>query len=269
MSRTDYWIAAGHCPFRLPLMVTEIGETSHRSGHRTVRQPSRIMALELVLRGQLRLEQDGRSSLIGAGEAAVLKRGVDHAYAAVGGAHRKVYVGIAGTLAEELTAALPDRVRLRAPASAAARFAALRRLFRAQPADWMVTASRLAYGLLTELAVSAQAEQGARELHPAVARALPLLRAGEARRVRMGQLARAVGVSAAHLHRLFRAELDTTPQRYAREAAMRRAQAELTGGERPCAEIARRLGYDDPLYFSAVFRRVVGESPTSYRRRHR
>src|SRR5471030_705711 len=111
MSRHDYWIAAGHCPFRLPLMVTEIGETSLLIGHRTVRQPSRIMAIELVLRGQLHLEQDGRTSLIGAGEAAVLKRGVDHAYAAVGEAHHKVYLGLAGTLAEEATAALPDRIR--------------------------------------------------------------------------------------------------------------------------------------------------------------
>ncbi len=31
------------------------------------------------------------------------------------------------------------------------------------------------------------------------------------------------------------------------------------------AEIARRVGYEDPLYFSKVFRRHVGMSPSRYR----
>jgi AraC-like DNA-binding protein len=33
------------------------------------------------------------------------------------------------------------------------------------------------------------------------------------------------------------------------------------------AEIARRVGYEDPLYFSKVFRRRVGTSPSHYRRK--
>ena len=31
------------------------------------------------------------------------------------------------------------------------------------------------------------------------------------------------------------------------------------------AEVARRVGYDDPLYFSKVFRRAMGKSPRDYR----
>lgn len=33
----------------------------------------------------------------------------------------------------------------------------------------------------------------------------------------------------------------------------------------PVREIARRLGYADPYYFSRAFRKTVGTSPTAYR----
>jgi len=33
------------------------------------------------------------------------------------------------------------------------------------------------------------------------------------------------------------------------------------------ATIARQVGYDDPLYFSRIFRRVHGVSPSEYRNR--
>jgi AraC-like DNA-binding protein len=32
-------------------------------------------------------------------------------------------------------------------------------------------------------------------------------------------------------------------------------------------EIAQRVGYDDPLYFSRAFKRRYGESPSAYRER--
>jgi AraC-like DNA-binding protein len=50
---------------------------------------------------------------------------------------------------------------------------------------------------------------------------------------------------------------------------MRRARRLLAETDLPVREIATRLGYEDPLYFSRVFRKVVGLPATAYRERHR
>jgi AraC-like DNA-binding protein len=83
----------------------------------------------------------------------------------------------------------------------------------------------------------------------------------------MSSLARIAEVSPAHLHRLFRAEFNTTPQQYRLRFAMRQAQLHLLNSTRTCREIATDLGFA-PLYFSTAFRRVVGVSPSEFRRRH-
>ena len=33
----------------------------------------------------------------------------------------------------------------------------------------------------------------------------------------------------------------------------------------PVAEVAQRFGFDDPYYFSRVFRKITGVSPSHYR----
>jgi two-component system response regulator YesN len=35
----------------------------------------------------------------------------------------------------------------------------------------------------------------------------------------------------------------------------------------PIAEIAPAVGFDDPLYFSRLFRKYTGQSPTAYRKK--
>ena len=104
---------------------------------------------------------------------------------------------------------------------------------------------------------------------PAVAAALRILETSGARDLDIRQVARAVGTSVSHLHRLFKEALGTSPLRYAREHLMAQAREALSGTSLPCQEIARRLGYDDPLYFSAVFKRFAGVSPREYRKRCR
>ena len=46
---------------------------------------------------------------------------------------------------------------------------------------------------------------------------------------------------------------------------MERACYLLDTYDQPVAEIARGLGYEDPYYFSRLFRKVMGMSPTRYR----
>jgi AraC-like DNA-binding protein len=46
---------------------------------------------------------------------------------------------------------------------------------------------------------------------------------------------------------------------------MREARRLLAGTSQPIAQIARQVGYDDPLYFSRAFREMIGQSPMDYR----
>lgn len=47
---------------------------------------------------------------------------------------------------------------------------------------------------------------------------------------------------------------------------MEEAKKRLLQSERPIAEIALEVGYDDPYYFSHCFKKIVGKSPMEYRK---
>jgi len=48
-----------------------------------------------------------------------------------------------------------------------------------------------------------------------------------------------------------------------------RAQALLAGTDQPIADISQQVGFCDQSYFGMVFRRIVGVTPVTYRRRVR
>jgi len=74
-----------------------------------------------------------------------------------------------------------------------------------------------------------------------------------------------VGLSASHLRSLFAAELGVSPIAALQTQRTREARRLLAGGSLTVKEIARQVGYEDPLYFSRAFRKRVGMSPMEYR----
>lgn len=88
--------------------------------------------------------------------------------------------------------------------------------------------------------------------------------------VSLEDVARAVGRSPSSISHVFRDRLGTTYKATLIEARLRRAEAVLRKG--PGATVKEACycaGYDDPAYFSRLYRRVRGESPSAYRRRWR
>jgi AraC family transcriptional regulator of arabinose operon len=81
----------------------------------------------------------------------------------------------------------------------------------------------------------------------------------------VGDIARAVGCSASHLAHRFKQELGQGPIAFRDNLRMQRAAELLRTTGMPVATIAAEIGYADPLYFSRVFRKQRGESPTSFR----
>lgn len=82
-------------------------------------------------------------------------------------------------------------------------------------------------------------------------------------------LAAVAHLSGSRLSHLFTEQWGTSPLRHVEAQRMARAERllELTG--RPIAEVARLVGYPDPLHFSTRFRRRHGCGPRAYRERAR
>lgn len=72
-------------------------------------------------------------------------------------------------------------------------------------------------------------------------------------------------LSKAHLCRVARRLLGTTVQAAWEDAKIDRAQLLLRDAGLGVADVARRVGYADPFYFSKVFRARCGTSPSAWR----
>jgi transcriptional regulator GlxA family with amidase domain len=75
------------------------------------------------------------------------------------------------------------------------------------------------------------------------------------------------GRSVSTLHRLFRHHLQRSPTDWVTELRVDRADTLLSTTHLSVAEVARACGFTEPLYFSLVFTRRRGASPTAWRAR--
>lgn len=79
-------------------------------------------------------------------------------------------------------------------------------------------------------------------------------------------LAQIAHVSPKHFARAFKQSTGLTAHGWLMRRRMARAQAMLTGGADPIAEIAVACGFADQSHFTAAFRKALGVTPASYRR---
>lgn len=78
-------------------------------------------------------------------------------------------------------------------------------------------------------------------------------------------LASRSGYSPQHLNRLFNKALGMTPLQYQAKLRLERAAALLSEGKLTVRGVAERLGFDDPYYFSRLFKQHFGQSPAEHR----
>ncbi len=83
--------------------------------------------------------------------------------------------------------------------------------------------------------------------------------------VRIGDLAREIGISAGYLHRIFRDSTGQTPVAFINERRIRRAREILEREAASMAEIALRVGFQSPSHFTRIFQAATGISPSHYR----
>lgn len=78
-------------------------------------------------------------------------------------------------------------------------------------------------------------------------------------------LSQSVYISKYHLAHLFKSQTGVSPIKYLITRRMEEAQHLLRETDLPIRAIAEKVGYDDPAYFSQIFKKTVGSSPLSYR----
>jgi AraC family transcriptional regulator len=85
-------------------------------------------------------------------------------------------------------------------------------------------------------------------------------------RIHIKHLARLVGLSASHFCRAFKCSFGTSPRDYVLRRRIEVAQALMLTTPAPLSAIAVSCGMCDQQHFTRSFGRIVGESPSTWRR---
>lgn len=78
------------------------------------------------------------------------------------------------------------------------------------------------------------------------------------------EVAAHLGVCRSQLYRIFMQTISMSPQKYLSEFRIREACNLMTKSHLSIKEVAYSVGFDDPLYFSTVFKASVGQTPSQY-----
>ena len=101
-----------------------------------------------------------------------------------------------------------------------------------------------------------------------VEEALKYIEANYSEAVTIQDLANWLGLERTYLYRLFKSMVGMSPQAYLLDVRIRQACTLLTHSDLTITNVARSVGYEDSLYFSRLFRRKKGQTPSQYRSTH-
>ena len=103
--------------------------------------------------------------------------------------------------------------------------------------------------------------------HPRLKRVIERMQSDLDKDIDLRTLAIESGYSASHFLRMFRAATGFTPHRYLLQLRVARAQAMMKNKAVHLIDVALACGFSSHAQLSHVFRRIVGVTPSEYRRR--
>ena len=86
------------------------------------------------------------------------------------------------------------------------------------------------------------------------------------RGITAGDAAISLNIDRSHFFRIFKARVGMSPEQYIMKCRVDNARRMLENGENTVTEIAASVGVRDVYYFSKLFKKLTGMSPTEYRK---
>ena len=99
-----------------------------------------------------------------------------------------------------------------------------------------------------------------------VANALRYIQYNYANDIGVTDIARYVGISRSQLYRAFLQDFGVSPHNYLQTYRINEACGLLHDPSHSIAQVAGSVGFNDPLYFSRVFKSIKGTTPSEYQR---
>jgi two-component system response regulator YesN len=84
--------------------------------------------------------------------------------------------------------------------------------------------------------------------------------------IMLDEIPRKLDMTPEYLGTLFHRETGTTFSNYVKNYRISKAKELLVGTNLKLYEVAEKVGYSDPKYFSRVFKEITGQLPVEYRR---
>jgi AraC-like DNA-binding protein len=262
-----YYYDYSHDPFTPPLRITSAGNSIWSRGYSCKRTASEIFGIEMITKGNAVFIQEGREYLVSAGEVYLLRRGGDHVYKVgpAGFLHKRFCVIEGGGL-EPLLRAMNlfecDVVHPLTPRNVVILMRRIHRVLKEKMSGFTTELSSLAYSLLLELGRSLTVQ------YPETIRvAIEFIQQHLDQPLEYDQIRERAGLSTTHFNRLFRNFTGVSPMHFFISQRISWAQHLLSQTSMSVKEIASAVGFDDPLYFSARFKKYTGFSPRYFRMR--
>ena len=259
----------GDSPFLQNIEVRLAGYSENTAGQFLELSDSDSCLLLCCVDGQGFAEIDGKVTLVGSGEAALLLPGEAHIYGA-GSEHcwSILWVNFTGRVIDFLRekleiegngAVLRQHIRESMPL--------LRNMVEVlgegQDLMRLMEASAILQLVLCRI-TAANLCHGAQRSH--VERARQYLLEHIEQDTSLEELAAATGVSKFYLTRIFKAHYGTSPMEYLRGVRMQRACDLLLETDLPVKTIAKQLSYNSSYHFAQCFRQYAGCNPSVFRR---